>query len=72
MVGEEKQSTDETLWPKIEQRAYEIWMSEGSPHGCDVDHWLRAEVEIMSSPPSTTPTPNNESQSTSAKGKGKK
>ncbi|MFH1340621.1 MAG: DUF2934 domain-containing protein [Pseudomonadota bacterium] len=68
MVADEKQSTDETLRPKIEQRAYEIWRSEGSPRGCDVDHWLRAEVETMSSQACTTPTPNVESQSTLAKG----
>lgn len=72
MVADEKQSTDETLRPKIEQLAYEIWQSEGSPHGCDVDHWLRAEAEIMSSSACTEPTPNGESQSTPAKGKGKK
>lgn len=74
MVDEEKEkrSIDETLRPKIEQRAYEIWQSEGNPHGCDVDHWLRAEAEIISAPPCTEPTPNVESQSTSAKGKGKK
>lgn len=72
MVAEEKQSIDEALRPKIEQRAYEIWQSEGSPQGCDVDHWLRAEAEIVSLPPCTEPTPNGESQSTPAKGKGKK
>lgn len=72
MVAEEKQSTDETLRPKIEQRAYEIWQSEGSPHGCDIDHWFRAEAEIMSSPACTTPTPNVESQSTLSNGKEKK
>ena len=69
MVAEEKRSIDETLRPKIEQRAYEIWQSEGSPEGCDVDHWLRAEAEIMSSPPGTEPTANGEGQSTRAKGK---
>ena len=49
MVDEEKRSIDEVMRSKIEQRAYEIWQSEGSPHGCDVDHWLRAEADIMSS-----------------------
>jgi len=24
--------------------AYWIWEDEGRPHGCDVDHWLRAEA----------------------------
>lgn len=72
MVADEKQSTDEALRPKIEQRAYEIWQNEGSPQGCDVDHWLRAEAEVVSSPPCATPAPNDEDQSTSGKGKGKK
>jgi hypothetical protein len=30
----------------IRQRAYEIWLSEGRPHGRDRIHWLRAEAEI--------------------------
>lgn len=72
MVAEEKGSPDEPVRLKIEQRAYEIWKSEGSPHGCDVDHWFRAEAEIRSSPPSTEPTPKGKSQSTPAKSKGKK
>ena len=46
MIAEEKGSPDEAVRLKIEQRAYEIWESEGCPHGCDVDHWLRAEAEI--------------------------
>ena len=69
MVAEEKRSIDETLRTKIQQRAYEIWQSEGSPRDCDVDHWLRAEIEMMSSPPRTEPSPNGEGQSTRAKGK---
>ncbi|MBA4208217.1 MAG: hypothetical protein C0454_01660 [Parvibaculum sp.] len=31
---------------RIEQRAYEIWMDEGCPTGCELEHWLRAESEI--------------------------
>jgi hypothetical protein len=46
MSIEEKQSADEELRRKIERRAYEIWESQGCPHGRDVDHWLRAETEI--------------------------
>ncbi|SEQ09821.1 Protein of unknown function [Faunimonas pinastri] len=30
---------------KIEQRAYEIWESEGQPHGRHEEHWLRASHE---------------------------
>ncbi len=32
---------------RIRQRAYEIWQSEGRPEGRDVEHWQRAEAEIM-------------------------
>ena len=30
----------------IRRRAYEIWESEGRPHGRHVVHWLLAENEI--------------------------
>jgi len=30
----------------IAKRAYELWLSEGAGHGCDLDHWLRAEREL--------------------------
>ena len=38
------------LRAEITRRAYEIWMSEGAEHGCDLDHWLRAERELADSP----------------------
>jgi len=31
---------------EIARRAYEIWLNEGGPHGCDQDHWFRAEREL--------------------------
>lgn len=31
---------------KIEQRAYELWETDGRPMGRDVEHWLRAEAEL--------------------------
>jgi hypothetical protein len=31
----------------IRKRAYAIWEEEGRPWGRDVDHWLRAEAEVM-------------------------
>jgi hypothetical protein len=34
------------LSAEIARRAYEIWLNEGTGHGCDLDHWLRAEREI--------------------------
>ncbi|MBN9072096.1 MAG: DUF2934 domain-containing protein [Rhizobiales bacterium] len=44
----EAQATPEqtVLRPRIELRAYEIWVHEGCPEGHDVEHWLRAETEI--------------------------
>lgn len=38
--------TDTELRASIEIRAYQIWGSEGRPHGRDVGHWLRAAAEI--------------------------
>jgi len=35
-----------TLTDQIRQRAYEIWVSEGCPHGRDLIHWVRAEAEF--------------------------
>ena len=41
----EGQSTREEA---IRERAYAIWEGEGRPDGKDLDHWLRAETEIIS------------------------
>ena len=38
------------LHAEIAKRAYEIWLKEGSGHGCDHDHWLRAERELAGLP----------------------
>jgi DUF2934 family protein len=35
-------ATDRAEW--IRKRAYEIWESEGRPHGRDMEHWLLAET----------------------------
>jgi len=32
----------------IRERAYAIWEEEDRPEGKDLDHWLRAEAEIIS------------------------
>lgn len=32
---------------EVAGRAYQIWEREGRLHGHDLDHWLRAEREIM-------------------------
>ena len=39
------------LHADIAKRAYEIWLNEGAGHGCDLDHWLRAERELAGLPP---------------------
>ena len=30
----------------IRERAYQIWEREGRPHGCEFEHWVRAQVEL--------------------------
>jgi Protein of unknown function (DUF2934). len=32
---------------QIAKRAYEIWNERGRPSGCDVDHWVEAERELL-------------------------
>ena len=32
---------------RIRQRAYELWELGGRVHGCDMEHWLQAKVEIL-------------------------
>lgn len=46
MSATEAKTGEAPVQIRIEQRAYEIWIAEGCPDGCDVDHWLRAEAEI--------------------------
>ena len=31
---------------RIRERAYEIWVREGRPHGKDAEHWQKAAAEI--------------------------
>lgn len=31
---------------KIAMRAYEKWLKNGCPHGCDQQHWYEAEAEL--------------------------
>ena len=38
---------EKNLIEQIRRRAYEIWASEGCPHGRDRVHWLRAEAEFI-------------------------
>jgi hypothetical protein len=39
--------TDPKLRRRIEERAFEIWKSEGFPSGRDWAHWIQAETEIL-------------------------
>lgn len=69
-------SDTEALRKQVEERAYALWESEGRPHGHHLDHWCKAESEIMSagngasgssSPdPATTPA-NNKKKAADAK-----
>ena len=39
-------STEE-LQGRIAERAKEIWREEGCPQGKDLEHWVRAEREVL-------------------------
>ena len=32
---------------QIAKRAYALWEADGCPEGADVQHWLRAEAEML-------------------------
>jgi len=46
-----KPAVSDAVRREIEVRAYLIWESEGRPHGCEREHWLRAEAEILGKRP---------------------
>ena len=55
--GTRKKTNNATASPEspdlsveIAKRAHEIWLNEGAGHGCDLDHWLRAERELAGLP----------------------
>ncbi|MDB5067263.1 MAG: hypothetical protein JWM18_3697 [Chloroflexi bacterium] len=37
---------DPAVEARIRARAYEIWQEEGRPTGRDVEHWIRAVLEL--------------------------
>jgi hypothetical protein len=37
---------DPALEDEIRIRAYQIWEEEGRPRGRDVEHWIRAVLEL--------------------------
>jgi len=43
----ETASDDSALRARIEQRAYHIWLASGGGHGEHLNHWLRAETEVL-------------------------
>lgn len=38
---------DQDLDARIRTRAYAIWEREGRPEGADLDHWLRAVLDLQ-------------------------
>jgi hypothetical protein len=53
---------DIDLEEQVRHRAYEIWQSEGCPHGRDFEHWHRASLEFvtLASPELVSPEVVNE------------
>lgn len=48
----EVQRTDDSgLIEAVRRRAYELWQAEGQPQGNQLDHWFRAEQEILGQAP---------------------
>ena len=41
------ENPDAALRQKIKERAYHIWIGNGSGHGDHERHWLQAERELM-------------------------
>jgi hypothetical protein len=35
----------------VTERAYAIWLAQGQPSGCDYDHWVEAELQLLASRP---------------------
>jgi Protein of unknown function (DUF2934) len=46
-ISEVEQTMEEHLSDRIRERAYQIWVASGSPHGEADQHWLTAEREIL-------------------------
>lgn len=48
----EVQREDDTgIIEAVRRRAHEIWEQEGQPQGLEMDHWFRAEQEIIGQAP---------------------
>ena len=42
---------------KIRERAYALWLDQGSVHGRDREHWQQAETEIAKEEAAAQPKP---------------
>ncbi|MDH5426944.1 MAG: DUF2934 domain-containing protein [Nitrospirota bacterium] len=47
-VWRDNLSTNDTVDPRIAERAYELWQHRGGHHGQDLEDWLAAEREVLS------------------------
>ena len=36
-------------YEQIAERAYQLWETDGRPHGRDIEHWLKAERQLSGS-----------------------
>ena len=55
-LSEVEQSMDQHLSDQIRERAYQIWVASGFPHGEAEQHWLTAEREILAALTPNEPT----------------
>jgi hypothetical protein len=51
----------------VARRAYDLFLSRGGQHGCDVDDWLEAERQLMSNGTSARPSRRSASNTRAAK-----
>lgn len=64
------QGTEMNRDEEIRQLAYKIWLEEGCPDGCDVEHWLRAAMiweeihRLQSQPKQSRPVKGRKSRQT--------
>jgi hypothetical protein len=46
-----KFTDDNGIIEAVRRRAYELWEAEGRPEGRQMEHWTRAEEEILGQSP---------------------
>jgi hypothetical protein len=47
MIKPNQPNREQMIRQLIAVRAYEIWESQGRPHGHDAAHWRQAEQDVM-------------------------